>query len=202
VTDSQTNYPIKEQHRHPNPRLFHCSEASGTFKVQEIYPFCQDDLDRHDCYILDAFSVIYVWQYDAKWASPTEKKMTMETALRYATVAAGKDGRPEHIPVYFVPGGSKKEPLVFTTHFHAWEPTPKVLDPGLESVQNILQEFTKKYTYKELLDKEFPPGMDTSNLEIYIEDEEFESVFNMPRSEFQKMPLWQRQKLKRHYGLF
>jgi hypothetical protein len=44
-----------------NPRLFAVSSASGIVTVEEVIQFSQEDLDPNLSFILDAFSVIYVW---------------------------------------------------------------------------------------------------------------------------------------------
>jgi len=44
------------------PRLFHVSNASGYMWMKEVPAFGQEDLSNYDCYILDAYSTIYVWQ--------------------------------------------------------------------------------------------------------------------------------------------
>lgn len=47
-----------------NYRLYHGSESTGQFNIFEIpKPLYQDDLSKHDCYILDTFDFIYIW-YD------------------------------------------------------------------------------------------------------------------------------------------
>lgn len=48
----------------------------------------------------------------------------------------------------------------------------------------------------------FIAGLDTTKLEDYMSDDEFEEVFEMTRAEFKKFPLWKQQKEKRAKGLF
>lgn len=43
------------------PRLFHASNASGYFHVEEIPNFSQHDLINDDIMILDNYQTIYVW---------------------------------------------------------------------------------------------------------------------------------------------
>lgn len=44
------------------PRLFECSNQTGTFKCVEIFDFSQQDLDTDDVMLLDTFSeVIYFY---------------------------------------------------------------------------------------------------------------------------------------------
>jgi len=42
-------------------RLFHCSNASGRFEIEEIHNFDQDDLFMDDALLLDVYSCVMVW---------------------------------------------------------------------------------------------------------------------------------------------
>ncbi len=47
--------------------------------MEEIAPFCQDNLDKDDMMILDVFSKVYVWA--GTKANEAEKKKTLEVAM-------------------------------------------------------------------------------------------------------------------------
>jgi hypothetical protein len=79
-------YPPNCQRRQI-PRLFRCSIASGDFQVDEIWPFCQDDLERNDCFVLDTYHRVYVWQHESSHDF-TELKCSMDFAGESYIVAA------------------------------------------------------------------------------------------------------------------
>ncbi|KAF2072336.1 hypothetical protein CYY_006349 [Polysphondylium violaceum] len=56
------------------------------------------------------------------------------------------------------------------------------------------------YTYEEL--KKKPANIDHNNLEIYLSDDEFNSLFKVSRDEFSKMPAWKRNNIKQKLELF
>ena len=60
-------------------RLFLCSNADGTFEVEEMFNFTQQDMEDDDVMILDTHDNIFVWI--GYKANPIEKKEAMKTAL-------------------------------------------------------------------------------------------------------------------------
>mmetsp|Transcript_48510 Transcript_48510/g.114547 ORF Transcript_48510/g.114547 Transcript_48510/m.114547 type:complete len:975 (+) Transcript_48510:71-2995(+) len=102
-----------EDEAHP-PRLFQCSNASGTFEVEEVVDFAQDDLSLDDTFILDDWKEVFVWV--GSEANELEKRKVMELAQTY--VESGGDAR-KGTPVMRVDAG--KEPPLFTCHFLGWD---------------------------------------------------------------------------------
>eukprot|EP01102_Stenamoeba_stenopodia_P006568 TRINITY_DN1810_c1_g1_i1.p1 TRINITY_DN1810_c1_g1~~TRINITY_DN1810_c1_g1_i1.p1 ORF type:complete len:998 (+),score=322.48 TRINITY_DN1810_c1_g1_i1:204-3197(+) len=95
-------------------RLFHCSNATGAFRVTEVPNFTQDDLDNEDVMILDAVQECFVWI--GNQSTDVEKTGAMETAIAY--IKQAPEDRADN-PVYVVHAGH--EPPNFTSHFHAWD---------------------------------------------------------------------------------
>jgi hypothetical protein len=98
------------------PRLFHCSNASGNFAVDELFDYSQDDLNNEDVMILDCFDRVFLWE--GTKSSKEEKKQSLQTTLDYCT--KHPDERAQKIPnwdqyVYVVKAG--KEPLEFISCF-------------------------------------------------------------------------------------
>ena len=98
------------------PRLIQCSNASGTFRAEEIVGFIQEDLCETDVMILDAWFDIYVWIGNG--ANNEEKKKAPQLALEYLKNDAA---RPDpDTAVYSFKQGF--EPLTFTGFFVGWVP--------------------------------------------------------------------------------
>jgi hypothetical protein len=96
------------------PRLFHCSDASGTFKVEEIFNFHQDDLIPEDVMMLDVKNEVFLWIGND--SRKEEREMSLKLAQQY--IAFAPDGRSQDCPIVQVPQGN--EPWIFTKHFHGW----------------------------------------------------------------------------------
>jgi hypothetical protein len=63
------------------PRLFGVSTATGYIWMEEVPNFGQEDLNNNDCYILDAFSTIYIWIGNG--SNKAEKKGVQVRAQKY-----------------------------------------------------------------------------------------------------------------------
>jgi hypothetical protein len=96
-------------------RLFQGSDATGSFKIDEVVDFTQEDLNNEDIYILDTFTTVYVWL--GGQANAHEKEKAVEFANQY--VAESNDGRDPDSPVILVKAG--EEPGLFTSQFVGWD---------------------------------------------------------------------------------
>lgn len=52
--------PLRLQEENPSvsPRLFECSNKTGTFLATEVIDFTQDDLEENDVYLLDTWDQV------------------------------------------------------------------------------------------------------------------------------------------------
>jgi len=91
-----------------DPRLFQCSNAFGSFVVEEVCSFDQEDLLEDDVYLLDVGTTLYAWIGGG--ANADERRLAIDTAQKYN--AAATDGRDPDIPIIEVI--QNREPLMFT----------------------------------------------------------------------------------------
>ena len=77
------------------PRLFQCSNVTGSFSVDEIINFSQEDLVDDDVMLLDTFNSVFIWV--GSQANDEEKKMSLQVAQQY--IDASTDGRDEDTPI-------------------------------------------------------------------------------------------------------
>ncbi|KAM4024287.1 villin-1 isoform 2-T3 [Anomaloglossus baeobatrachus] len=209
------------------PRLYECSNKTGTFRATEVSDFHQDDLDEDDIFLLDAWDQVFLWI--GKNANDAEKRDAVVTAQEYLKTHPGS--RDVNTPIIVVKQGF--EPPTFTGWFHAWDPfkwentkSYEELKAELgsdDSVDQFSSEFSKTpldsftsqtnlgslvlqtHPAEALLNKtpdELPLGVDPCRKEEYLNDEDFTGIFGMSRSEFQALPDWKKQTLKKTKGLF
>lgn len=198
---------------HPKePRLFWGSNATGVFKVEEIFDFTQDDLNEDDVYILDLYNEVYVWV--GSGANDVEKKAAMETAIDF--VANAPDGRSPDTAIYRVNAGA--EPAMFTSHFVAWDAAEndvykrkmrqlQIAETGTATPTSVRAELKSlqakdSYSYAELTASPKPKGVDTNALEKYLTEDEFQKVLGVTRSQFEALPGWKKSDLKKQKKLF
>ncbi|XP_047464606.1 supervillin-like isoform X2 [Mugil cephalus] len=210
------------------PRLFRLSASSGVFEGEEqLYParvvegvmalpFLQDNLysvQQPALFLLDNRMEVYLWQGwqpedsqstgSAKMRWDNERKCAMETVLQYC-----KEKNPRRPPLaYLVLAGC--EPLTFTNIFPYWEKDSSVAS-GVDSskskvilVKEALSNLSKEqYSIEELTRKPLPEGVDPLRLEDYLSDEDFKTLLEMSRVEFNALPNWKQKNLKKSKGLF
>jgi len=187
------------------PRLFHCSDASGEFRVQEIEAFGQEDLEDSDVMILDCHQSVFVWI--GSGANVDEKRNAMEIAQKY--VKEAPDGRDSDTPIYRIEAGH--EPLIFTCQFHAWDPRLQKVhgdacDKAMAKLQLIndsLAELQRtEYPLEVLQKRPLPEGVVASKITDYLSDEDFFKAFKMTREEFKKLKVWKQAQLRKAAKLF
>ncbi|KAK2849853.1 hypothetical protein Q7C36_008636 [Tachysurus vachellii] len=98
------------------PRLFECSNQTGTFIATEITNFNQTDLDEDDIMLLDTWDEIFLWI--GKRSNDKEKKDSVITAQEY--LKSHPAVRDSDTPIIVVKQGF--EPPTFTGWFLAWDP--------------------------------------------------------------------------------
>ena len=201
------------------PRLFQCSNASGTFRAEEIVGFIQEDLCETDVMILDGWFDIFVWIGNG--ANVEERKKAPQLALDYLRKDSGR--RDPNTPIYSFQQGH--EPLMFTGFFVGWNPSRFLTSEkyvqmkgqmkGLSSdqIESEIQVLNSSraenrdheviYTYEELKSgRPLPYDVDPSSKEMLLAEEEFKIVFGMGKSEFTKKPKWKQVDLKKKAHLF
>jgi len=178
------------------PKLFFCESDLGVFNCHRIFDFVQADLLSRKMLILDLHNVVYLW-IGKEHNHMGDRKLALELVLEY--VAKAPDGRPPNDPKVVKEGF---EPLDFGAAFQAFRFSGKTVP--LMLVSEALSEFSETYIpYEQLKNKKtLPSTVDTSRLEDYLSNEEFETVFATKREEWKERPLWKRQEEKKKAGLY
>jgi len=194
---------------HP-ARLFQASNTRGYFYVEEIFDFDQEDLIEDDVMILDCFTDIFVWIGNG--ANADEKKQALQAAMDYLKKDAGRNA--DSTPISVIKQG--REPPTFTSNFFAWNPNKWSEGLTFEQMKKActgdlatsateeLSKFTggKKYSFKQLTEGPLPEGVDGQNKEASLDDKEFATIFGMSRADYNSMPKWKANNLKKKVGLY
>ncbi|XP_066487689.1 villin-1 [Tiliqua scincoides] len=225
-TQYANNKRLQEETVSITPRLFECSNKTGTFLATEITDFTQDDLEEDDVFLLDAWDQVFFWMGNE--ANESEKEAAAVTAQEYLRTHPSR--RDPETPIVVVKQGY--EPPTFTGWFLAWDPlkwTNKktyeemkaelVDDNGLSQLTSEILEAKEVFTANTTLGRptfctyplerlvnvpaeELPKDVDPSQKEDYLSEEDFTAVFGMSRQAFAALALWKKQSLKREKGLF
>lgn len=207
------------------PRLFQCSDARGYFWAEEIFDFDQADLIEEDVMLLDTWREVFVWV--GKDAKDNERKEALELARKYVVDGADVTGRSED-DVSFQVIKQGLEPVNFTCHFMGWSddkwrngmtyeemkaqlaatnPAEAEAMAAPASLDSELAKVTvgaTKYDYDTLMNAQEGEidGLDLTQKEAYLSDEEFEKIFGMDRQAFNGMAKWKQLKKKKEVKLF
>ncbi|KAJ9589746.1 hypothetical protein L9F63_017048 [Diploptera punctata] len=198
-------------------RLFQCSNASGSFKAEEIANFTQTDLVSEDVMMLDAHDCVFLWI--GKDSNKEERDKSVRTAMEY--LMSDPSSRDENTPIIKVKQGF--EPPTFTGFFGIWDTTlwndnktfdelrreledsnPVLeLDPTLVDGAKNFEDFPK-YSLEELqaTADELPEDVDKTRRELHLSPEDFKAVFNMDHSNFATLPAWKQHNLKKAVKLY
>ncbi|XP_044159316.1 villin-1 [Bufo gargarizans] len=209
------------------PRLYECSNKTGVFRATEISDFNQDDLGEDDVFLLDAWDQVFLWI--GRNANEIEKKNAAVTAQEYLRTHPGS--RDINTPIIVVKQGFEPPTFTgwfYAWDRFKWENTKSYEDLKAElgndnAIEDISKEFDRtqldsftsqtnfgSLAYQVLpaealtnkTAEELPPGVDPSRKEEYLSNEEFTGIFGMTRDEFQALPEWKKQNLKKTKGLF
>uniref|UniRef100_A0A7N6FIX2 HP domain-containing protein n=1 Tax=Anabas testudineus TaxID=64144 RepID=A0A7N6FIX2_ANATE len=187
-----------------SPRLFECSNQTGRFQMTEVEDFAQSDLDEEDVMLLDTWEEIFLWV--GNLANEYETKEAWNSSLEY--LRSHPAGRDPDTPITFVKQGY--EPPTFTGWFNAWDPhkwsvslTVSLITMG--DKQSIINSSGMYLDPQLLLNKspsELPQGVDPTQREVYLSDLDFENLLGTKRADFQRLPKWRQNDLKKKAGLF
>ncbi|KAB5514983.1 hypothetical protein PHYPO_G00248840 [Pangasianodon hypophthalmus] len=211
------------------PRLFECSNKTGKFIVTEISQFTQDDLNETDVMLLDTWDQVFLWI--GAQANDTEKKESITTCQEYLRTHPGmrdpetpivliKQGfEPPTFTGWFLAwdpskwsGGKTYEQLreelgVVTDAVNI--ATAAGLVNGVSGDQSSSADEDNRvyqpFPLEELINKsaeELPEGVDPARREKHLSDEDFVSVFQMSKAEFNALPQWRQLDSKKKHGLF
>jgi len=205
-----------------DPRLFQCSNVTGSFKLTEAFNFVQDDLINDDVMILDLFTDVFVWI--GKDSQKEEKDKAMQTAMDFVSKAT--DGRSKSTPIWKVQAGL--EPPNFTACFQGWD-YKKAANAGGDVYAKALAEAKASGGEKKLnsptavtandigyLDYNkhhftqvqlstgatLPDKVDPALREMYLSPADFEKIFKVKKDAWLASPKWKRDEAKKKNKLF
>mmetsp|Transcript_1279 Transcript_1279/g.3933 ORF Transcript_1279/g.3933 Transcript_1279/m.3933 type:complete len:1028 (-) Transcript_1279:35-3118(-) len=102
------------------PRLFHVTQRTGIFELDEIFDFTQASMNvpgTNDPFLVLCWDCIYVWK---KAMCPTNKvQWALSVAEELADALQAKQGSSERLSVQSIK--SRSEPVEFKALFHAWD---------------------------------------------------------------------------------
>ncbi|XP_017769751.1 PREDICTED: villin-1 isoform X2 [Nicrophorus vespilloides] len=198
-------------------RLFQCSSGSGKFRAEELFNFSQSDLVPEDVMLLDAHDTIFVWI--GKLSTKEESRLSLELAKDY--LKSDPSGKDVNTPIVIIRQGN--EPPNFTGFFKPWDENMwksyKCFDDVRQELQGgeiIPKPVTGNSYGEEVFDRydkypisilkgpseKLPSKVDPLAKELHLTHDDFVYLFKMQYREFENLPRWKQQELKKKVGLF
>ena len=66
-----------------DPRLFHCTDVTGSYTVEEVFNFDQSDLTDDDVFLVDIYTQVFI--FVGSNCSKREAEMSMDVAKRFCS---------------------------------------------------------------------------------------------------------------------
>ncbi|CAM4722406.1 hypothetical protein PO909_017064 [Leuciscus waleckii] len=214
-----------------DPRLFECSNQTGRFLMTEVSDFSQDDLDEDDVMLLDTWEEIFLWignsanQYEIQesYSSAVDYLKThpagRDTGTPITTVKQGYE--PPTFTGWFNAWDAHKWSNLNNTDLNkktgGGAGTSYSAPGGPGNIRSHNQRMSSSISNAHA-DEAKPSGMqnseqvqtpnqlrqgeDPGKREDLLTDAEFENLLGCSRDNFQRLPKWRQNDLKKKAGLF
>ena len=143
---------------------------------------------------------------ESRWQQ--ERFETMTTAYDYWRKKCGNTDKIKN--AFIISAGF--EPIEFISIFPEWIVRDDIAElngedgatSSMTTIETYLSLFKQKtYPLSELLDRKCKiEGINRFKMELYLTDEDFVMCLGMNKEEFDLLPLWKKNKLKKEKGLF
>jgi advillin len=167
-----------------------------------VFEYAQDDLDDQSVMILDSITTLYIWI--GKTSKPKDQLSAIKAMQEYLEL---QKRLSFDLSSSFIVTYAHQEPDSFTTHFHGWatDKIPKEMQGSTfvktrPALDVLLELECKEYPKDVLLSEDLPDHVDRTRLEHYLSEVEFKEVFSMTRSDYEALPQWKQERLKRQAG--
>ncbi|XP_064546786.1 villin-like protein quail isoform X1 [Drosophila montana] len=213
-----TTVPIKPR---PPVQLFLVWWEKTHLRCEEILGFEQQDLTADCTYILDTGTLAYIWL----GAQARIQERERYTSIAQSYVQNAPFGRRSATALAIV--RQHAEPNVFKGFFETWDnergknfltyeqmrqelgtvaPSNGIKEGSALLLNNNQKDFDghKKYPLAVLVQEMdmLPPEINPLRREVHLTHDDFVSVFKMSFYEFDELPKWKKQELKKLYKLF
>ncbi|XP_021325989.1 villin-like protein isoform X3 [Danio rerio] len=214
------------------PRLFECSNQTGRFLMTEVADFTQDDLDEDDVMLLDTWDEIFLWignsanQYEIQESSSSAVEYLKthpagrDAGTPITTVKQGYE--PPTFTGWFNAWDAHKWSSLNNTDLNK-KPGGGVGNYSAPGGPGSIRSHNQRMSSVQFGDgsqnrakpsgmqnseqlvkmpNQLPQGLDPEKREEYLSDAEFENLLGCTRANFQRLPKWRQNDLKKKAGLF